>query len=107
MQEGNICELYGRACAHEDRTPFISCSICHIYPLQSMCCVLSQSGLTLCKPMDYSLPDSSVCGIFQARILELDAISFSRGLLSIIIPISLKLDMNSGQFSYAEHFKLW
>ena len=25
---------------------------------------------TLCNPMDYSLPDSSVHGIFQARILE-------------------------------------
>ena len=41
-----------------------------------MCCVLSQSGLTLCKPMDYSLPDSSVCGIFQARILEWVEIPF-------------------------------
>ena len=28
--------------------------------------------------MDYSLPGSSVCGIFQARILEWVAISFSR-----------------------------
>ena len=34
---------------------------------------------TLCNPMDYSLPGSSVCGIFQARILEWVAISFSRG----------------------------
>ena len=33
-------------------------------------CVLSQSCLTLCNPMDCSLPDSSVHGIFQARILE-------------------------------------
>ena len=29
-----------------------------------------QLCLTLCNPMDYSLPDSSVYGIFQARILE-------------------------------------
>ena len=29
--------------------------------------------------MDYSLPDSSIHGIFQARILEWVAISFSRG----------------------------
>ena len=28
---------------------------------------------------DYSMPDSSVHGIFQARILEWVAISFSRG----------------------------
>ena len=26
--------------------------------------------LTLCDPMDYSLPSSSTYGIFQARILE-------------------------------------
>ena len=30
-------------------------------------------------PMDYSLPGSSVYGIFQARVLEWVAISFSRG----------------------------
>ena len=38
-----------------------------------------QSYLTLCEPMDCSPPDSSVHGISQARILEWDAISFSRG----------------------------
>ena len=32
-----------------------------------------------CDPMDYSLPGSSVHRIFQARILEWVAISFSRG----------------------------
>ena len=32
----------------------------------------------LCSPMDYSLPDSSVHRILQARILEWIAISFSR-----------------------------
>ena len=31
------------------------------------------------QPLDYSLPGSSVLGIFQARILEWVAISFSRG----------------------------
>ena len=34
---------------------------------------------TLCDPMDCSLPGSSVREIFQARILEWVAISFSRG----------------------------
>ena len=34
---------------------------------------------TLCDPMDYSLSGSSVHGIFQARVLEWIAISFSRG----------------------------
>ena len=32
-----------------------------------------------CNPMDCSLPGSSICGIFQARVLEWVAISFSRG----------------------------
>ena len=35
--------------------------------------------VSLCDPMDYSPPGSSVYGIFQARILEWVAISFSRG----------------------------
>ena len=29
---------------------------------------------TLCDPMDYSLPGSSIHGIFQARVLEWGAI---------------------------------
>ena len=40
---------------------------------------VSQSSLTLCDPIDCSLPDSSIHGIFQARVLEWVAISFSRG----------------------------
>ena len=39
---------------------------------------VSQLCSTLCNPMDHSLPCSSVCGIFQARVLEWVAISFSR-----------------------------
>ena len=35
-----------------------------------------QLCLTLCDPMDYSPPGSSVHGIFQARILEWVVISF-------------------------------
>ena len=40
---------------------------------------LLQLCLTLCNPMDCSLPGSSVHGIFQARVLEWGAIAFSRG----------------------------
>ena len=40
---------------------------------------VAQSCPTLCNPMDCSLPGSSVHGIFQARVLEWVAISFSRG----------------------------
>ena len=39
----------------------------------------AQSCLTLCDPMDVSLPGSSVHGIFQARVLGWVAVSFSRG----------------------------
>ena len=37
----------------------------------------AQSCLTLCNPMDYSLPGSSVHGLFQARTLEWVAMSSS------------------------------
>ena len=39
---------------------------------------VAQSCLTLCDPMDCSLPCSSIHGIFQARVLEWVTISFSR-----------------------------
>ena len=42
-------------------------------------CSDAQSCLTLCDPMDCSPPGSSVHEIFQTRILEWVAISFSRG----------------------------
>ena len=38
---------------------------------------VTQSCLTLCDPMDCSLPGSSIHGIFQARVLEWVAFSFS------------------------------
>ena len=40
--------------------------------LQSSCewVIVSQPWWTLCNPMDYSLPDTSVCGRLQARTLE-------------------------------------
>ena len=50
------------------------------YLIIPMCmCSVAQLCLTFCDPMDYSLPDSSIHEIFQARILEWVAISFSRG----------------------------
>ena len=41
--------------------------------------VKSLRRVWLCGPMDCSLPGSSIHGIFQARILDWVAISFSRG----------------------------
>ena len=43
---------------------------------------IAQSCPTLCDPIDCSLSGSSVHGIFQARVLEWVAISFSSGLKS-------------------------
>ena len=42
---------------------------------------VAQSCLTFSNPMDYSPPGSSIHGIFQARVLEWDAIAFSIGKL--------------------------
>ena len=47
---------------------------------------IAQLCLTLCDAMDYSLPSFSVHGVFQARILEWVAISFSRGLQADALP---------------------
>ena len=41
--------------------------------------LVAQSCLILCDPMDCSFPGSSVHGIVQARMLEWEAIVFSRG----------------------------
>ena len=47
--------------------------------LTTICAKQLQSCLTLCNPMDYNPPGSSVHGILPARILEWVAIFFSRG----------------------------
>ena len=43
-----------------------------------MCVLVAQLCPTLCDPMNYSPPGSSVYEIFQARMLEWVAIAFSR-----------------------------
>ena len=49
-----------------------------MYVLKYNTCVHTQLCLTLCDPVDCSLPCTSIHGIFQAKILEWIAISFSR-----------------------------
>ena len=44
---------------------------------------VAQSCLTLHNPMDYSLPGSSINGIFQARVLEWGAIAFSENMVQL------------------------
>ena len=51
----------------------------------------TQLCLTLHDPMDCSLPGSSVHGIFQARVLEWVAISFSPIGLGLTIMTSFNL----------------
>ena len=48
---------------------------------------VAQSCPTLSNLMDYSLPGSSVHGIFQARVLEWGAIAFSIA-AKLALPIS-------------------
>ena len=48
-------------------------------PAETQVSEVAQLCLTLCDPMDCSLPRTSVRGIFQARVLEWVALSFSRG----------------------------
>ena len=50
--------------------PFLS-------PMQESESEVAQLCLTLGDPMDYSLPGSSIHGIFQARVLEWVATAFS------------------------------
>lgn len=54
------------------------------------CAVLIQPCPPLCDPMNYSRPGSSVHGIFQSRILEWVAMSYSGDLPDLgIEPASL------------------
>ena len=46
--------------------------------LEYMCLSVTQSSLTLCDPMDYSPPGSSVHGILQNT--EVDSRSFLQGI---------------------------
>ena len=59
-------------------SPFISQVFCGILQM----CLVAKSCPTLCNPMVYSPPGSSVHGISQARILEWVAISFFREIFS-------------------------
>ena len=57
--------------------------------------------LTVCGPMACSPPDSSVRGIFRARILEWVAISFSKGSSQPgVKPMSLVSPALAGGFFY-------
>ena len=73
---------FGRFCVNEEWLVIpikVRCKLkpyCWIFESESE---VTQSCPSLRDPMDCSLPGSSVHGIFQARVLEWVAISFSRG----------------------------
>ena len=67
---------------------------------------VAQSCPTLSDPMDYSLPGSSVHGIFQAGVLEWGAIAFSIQNVQVgLIPemqrsLIIKEDINKDSLLY-------
>ena len=61
---------------------------------------VSRSCPTLCDPVDYSLPGSSVQEIFQVRVLEWVAISFSR-------ESSWPRDRTQVSCIVGRHFTIW
>ena len=61
-----------------EKSPFASRSLLLILEKCESEVKVAQSCPTLCNPMDWSPPGSSVHGIFQVRILEQIAISYSR-----------------------------
>ena len=62
------CDWLDRFFFHSQETRFVS----------QYSSEVTLSCPTLCNPMDWSLPGFSIHGIFQARVLEWVAISFSR-----------------------------
>ena len=61
-----------------------------------LCCAqLLKWCPTLCSPMDYSPPGSSVHGIFQARIQEWVAISFPGNKTAAPVSPALQVDSSS------------
>ena len=70
----------------QDSRALICKMFSYVYRSLCMCacvCVRARAGtqlcIILCDPMDCSLPDFSAHGIFQERVLEWAAISYSRG----------------------------
>ena len=70
---------------------------------------VAQSCPTLSDPMDCGPPGSSVHGIFQARVLEWDAIAFSGGMtISVTKNAGEKLSGEKGLFLFhANILHIW
>ena len=67
---------------------------------------VAQSCLTLRNPMDCSLPGSSIYGIFQAKVLEWDAIAFSiLDHMVVLFLVSRELSYWSSEWLYQFTFQ--
>ena len=66
---------------------------------------VTQSCLTLSDPMDCSLPGSSVRGIFQAKVLEWGAITFSMVKFSFSQKFVGNVDLNKVSSSFHRGFQ--
>ena len=60
----------GQKSSHAAGSGSHSFPLCISHPLNSVLCSVAQSCLTLCNPLDYSPPGSSVHGVFQERTPE-------------------------------------
>ena len=80
---------FPRNCIFQYTAPGKDWLVCLVYALSSretstyvrVWAHLPQSSLTLCAPVDNSLPGSSLHGILQTEILEWVIMTYSRGLL--------------------------
>ena len=75
----NLCLLHWQVDFLPLSHPDIFGKLFEFYMMYTLKVLVAQPCLTLCDPMDCSLPGSSVYGILQARILKWGAILFSMG----------------------------
>ena len=76
LMKGNLCSTWEYSSLPVSQLP-VGLQNRHRWKVKES--EVAQSCRTLCNSKDYSLPGSSVHGIFQARVLEWGAIAFSRG----------------------------
>ena len=79
FSEPQLPYLYYGAVAAATAQQMTECVCIQHSPDSWWCGLVAKSCLTLCDPMECSMPGSFVHGISQARILERVASSFSRG----------------------------